>query len=232
MISDSKRKQLEAAGYKVGKSGKTVQTKEGGTVAGINSNGNLFGSGKALDILKGEAKPTKTKEQPKSKSTSKPKASAAPKESKRPMRRTGKMSDDAKAARTADTTPKKTTTTTSGPSTRQSNKPTKSKGTSEGTTLLRSPSKNVTYPEWDSMSRSERRAAGLPETILGWQNQNWVSGFKKWKERIGGGGEPSEGSSSRKNTRGMAKGGMVRKGNTDYKNKGMFYKSESPRGYK
>lgn len=33
-------------------------------------------------------------------------------------------------------------------------------------------------------------------------------------------------------TSNMAKGGIVRKGNTNYKGKGMFYKSASPRGYK
>jgi hypothetical protein len=31
---------------------------------------------------------------------------------------------------------------------------------------------------------------------------------------------------------GMAKGGMVKKGNTDRRKKGMFYDSKSPRGYK
>lgn len=33
-------------------------------------------------------------------------------------------------------------------------------------------------------------------------------------------------------TYGFNKGGMVRKGNTNYKGKGMFYKSASPKGYK
>lgn len=33
-------------------------------------------------------------------------------------------------------------------------------------------------------------------------------------------------------TAGMAKGGMVKKGNTDRRKKGMFYDSKSPRGYK
>jgi hypothetical protein len=31
---------------------------------------------------------------------------------------------------------------------------------------------------------------------------------------------------------GMAKGGSVKKGNTDRRKKGMFYDSKSPRGYK
>jgi hypothetical protein len=31
---------------------------------------------------------------------------------------------------------------------------------------------------------------------------------------------------------GMARGGMVKNGNTDLRNKGMFYDSKSPRGYK
>jgi hypothetical protein len=31
---------------------------------------------------------------------------------------------------------------------------------------------------------------------------------------------------------GMARGGMVKNGNTDRRSKGMFYDSKSPRGYK
>jgi hypothetical protein len=35
-----------------------------------------------------------------------------------------------------------------------------------------------------------------------------------------------------RNSTGMARGGMVKKGNTDRRKKGMFYDSKSPRGYK
>jgi hypothetical protein len=52
-LSVDQRKALEAAGYKISKSGKTVEGKNGGTIGGINENGKLFsGSKKVMDILK------------------------------------------------------------------------------------------------------------------------------------------------------------------------------------
>lgn len=79
-ISESKRKQLEAAGYIISKTGQTVRNKDGGTVAGINENGNLFGSAnsKAFKILKGEYKP---EAKPNDKPKDKPKASSSAPES-------------------------------------------------------------------------------------------------------------------------------------------------------
>jgi len=107
-ISDSKRKQLEAAGYTVSKSGKTVQTKDGGTVAGINENGNFFGSAnsKAFKILKGE----EVKPKPKAKPKAKPKSSSsAPKStSTRPQaRRTEGQIRSSSGGRTRYTPPSK-----------------------------------------------------------------------------------------------------------------------------
>lgn len=75
--------------------------------------------------------------------------------------------------------------------------------------------KKITYAEWKKLTRKERRERGLPETTLQWQNQGKF-GIPEVKP-------------------GMAKGGMARykkSGNTDYKGKGMFYDSKSPRGYK
>jgi hypothetical protein len=59
-ISASQRKALEDAGYTVGKSGSTVQSKEGGTVGGYNENGKVFSGNKVVrDILKGTAEAPK-----------------------------------------------------------------------------------------------------------------------------------------------------------------------------
>lgn len=73
----------------------------------------------------------------------------------------------------------------------------------------------ITFAEWKKLTRKERRDRGLPETTFQWQNQGKF-GIPEVKP-------------------GMAKGGMARfdkTGNRDYKNKGMFYDSKSPRGYK
>lgn len=72
----------------------------------------------------------------------------------------------------------------------------------------------ITFTEWKKLTRKERRDRGLPETTLQWQNQGKF-GIPK--------------------VTGMAKGGMARfdkTGKRDYKGKGMFYDSKSPRGYK
>ena len=233
MISAAKRKQLEAAGYSISKSGDTV-TKDGGTVAGINGNGKVFGSGKAFDILKGSSRKdsdTKGREKPKESKTttsSRSSSSSAPSESKRPkQRQTGR--GEPNYGKEAD---KPVESTMGGP--RRGRKPTPTRERREGTTLLRSPD-STPYEVWKSMSSSERRAAGLPESTTAWQNQDVQKDFRAWwRKQLGLSPEVKEttGSSSRKSTRGMAKGGMVRKGNTSYKDKGMFYKSASPRGFK
>jgi len=98
----------------------------------------------------------------------------------------------------------------------------------------------VSYAEWKKMTRAERKAKGLPETTLGWQNQRMMGyGGNKSKPKSKptpstskptGGAHPTAQRAS-----GMSKGGMSRfkkTGNTDYKGKGMFYDSKSPRGYK
>ena len=75
-ISASQRKALEAAGYTIGKSGSTVQSKNGGTVGGYNENGKMFsGSKKVRDILAGTTEAPKAAPKAASKAASK----AAPK---------------------------------------------------------------------------------------------------------------------------------------------------------
>ena len=61
-LTKDQRAALEAAGYTIAKSGKTIKGKDGGTIGGINENGKFFsGSKKVMDILKNppkaEAKP-------------------------------------------------------------------------------------------------------------------------------------------------------------------------------
>jgi hypothetical protein len=94
------------------------------------------------------------------------------------------------------------------------------------TKLLRSA--GINYETWEEMTRPERRKVGLPETTVGWQNQSLINDPLGWmKKQLGlTARTPSTGSA------GMAKGGMVKSGNKDYKKSGMFYKSGSPRGYK
>lgn len=78
-ITDSQRKQLEALGYTVNKSGTSVQNKSGGTVGGYNANGQVFGgSAKVAAILKAKAetKPA-TKAETKPTTRAKPKPSAS-----------------------------------------------------------------------------------------------------------------------------------------------------------
>lgn len=60
-ITPSQRKQLEAMGYTVSKSGNAVLNKSGATVGGINANGQVYsGSSKVASVLKAKAetKPT------------------------------------------------------------------------------------------------------------------------------------------------------------------------------
>lgn len=57
-ISAEQRSALEAAGYKVNRSGTSVQDKDGGTVGGFNENGQISsGSSKVTAILKSSPKP-------------------------------------------------------------------------------------------------------------------------------------------------------------------------------
>jgi hypothetical protein len=42
---------------------------------------------------------------------------------------------------------------------------------------------NVNFDQWNNMSTAERRAAGLPETALGFQNQEFVNDPVNWARR-------------------------------------------------
>jgi len=64
-LSKEQRAALEAAGYKISKSGKTVEGKSGGTIGGINENGKFFaGSQKVMDILRNPPKIEAPKQAP------------------------------------------------------------------------------------------------------------------------------------------------------------------------
>jgi len=69
-LSKEQRAALEAAGYKISKSGKTVEGKNGGTIGGINENGKFFaGSQKVMDILRNPPKLEAPKQAPASRSS-------------------------------------------------------------------------------------------------------------------------------------------------------------------
>lgn len=102
--------------------------------------------------------------------------------------------------------------------------------------------RGVSYEEWEAMTRAERRAAGLPLTKVGWQNQRLTyrsSADTTERNSSTARSDDARARATRTNRSrnspdipGMAKGGMVKKGTRDYKKSGMFYKSGSPRGYK
>jgi hypothetical protein len=72
-LSKEQRAALEAAGYKISKSGKTVEGKNGGTIGGINENGKFFaGSQKVMDILRNPPKAEVPKQAPVSRPRSEP----------------------------------------------------------------------------------------------------------------------------------------------------------------
>lgn len=77
-ITKEQKAALQAAGYTV--SGNTVKSKTGGSVGGINANGNIWsGSGKVRGILESSAAPAKAAAKPRaSKPTAKPASKAAP----------------------------------------------------------------------------------------------------------------------------------------------------------
>jgi hypothetical protein len=206
------------------------------------------------EAMKSKGKP-KAETKPKPKPKSKPKSSgssSAPTKSKRPMRRTGKMNDDAKAERTNSNekygtgsgprsaassgrssapAPSATTNspslsgndTSAGSTPTNRSNPDKPVSTGYGT-LANAKNRmeafkvsrenktinGVSFAEWKKLTRAERVEKNLPLT-----NQEFMRAM-----RLKG------------KTPGMAKGGMVKSGNKDYKKSGMFYKSDSPRGYK
>lgn len=93
-LSKEQRAALEAAGYKISKSGKTVEGKNGGTIGGINENGKFFaGSQKVMDILKNPPKAEAPKQAPASRPRSEPAAKpSSPRPKARPEQPKPKVS--------------------------------------------------------------------------------------------------------------------------------------------
>ena len=249
-ISESKRKQLEAAGYTVSKSGQTVRTKDGGTVAGINDNGNFFGSAnsKAFKILKGEeAKPkAETKATPKAEA----KSSAPKSTSTRPQARRTEGQIRSSSGGPTRYTP--TEVTNDGGPRRGSRKPkSESKSPSamtEAPTLSGNQTSSggapINRPKPDSEVKagygSLANAKNRMESFKVSRQDKTINGvsFNEWRkltraERV----EKNLPLTNQEFMRAMRlkgfnKGGMVKSGSKDYKKSGMFYKSASPRGYK
>lgn len=145
----------------------------------------------------------------------------------------GISSGPSQGGATAPRKEKKQMAGTGGPR-RQSNRPDKKKpmftapkDKENKSTPAPKTTPKVTYEQWQSMSRSERKAKGLPETTLGWQWQKNPGQTKTTDKQV-----EENRARSNKRTGGMNRGGMVKSGKKDYKNSGMFYKSGSPRGYK
>lgn len=96
-LSKEQRAALEAAGYKISKSGKTVEGKNGGTIGGINENGKFFaGSQKVMDILKNPPKAEAPKQTPNSRSSASPRTRVSSASS--PTRGDGKAEATRRAA--------------------------------------------------------------------------------------------------------------------------------------
>lgn len=240
MISDAKKKKLRAAGYTIGSSGSVVE-KDGKTIGGINKNGGIFsGSSEVRAILKGsDEKPKDSpKEKPKARSNSTRKPSA-PSSSKRPMRRTGKLNDDAKAARTnsSERTSQKPTTDGGPRRSRGGPKPKMSASPQVSSTAPTQPVapkgntiNGVSFEKWKDMSRAERVAKNLPLTNQEWSRERTKEN-NPTRPQARPEPKPESKRGDRARRRNMNKGGQVTKGHTDRKN-GMFYKSGSPKGYK
>lgn len=75
-------------------------------------------------------------------------------------------------------------------------------------TAIKKPPREYTYAEWKKMNRGQRKAAGLPESVLGGE-----MGFKRWLTGITG---------KEYTRKGYARGGLVRSGHADRRKSGMF----------
>lgn len=188
-ITEAQRRKLEAAGYTVSKSGRSVKNKDGGTVGGFNENGNIYGgSKKVMDILRDTSEATPAAK-PAARASGKSKATAkAPAVAKDPMKgyRAGDITmtsldkkysgrgdgrTEATVRRTsaaidkADATPRMSRTEKSQPIAqlppRAGTPPSKSK---------------YTFAEWKAMTPAERKRKGLPQSEVGAQWQKFVGG--------------------------------------------------------
>lgn len=94
-FTKEQRAALEALGYTIAKSGKTIKTKDGSTIGGINENGKFFsGSKKVMDILKN---PPKAEEKPASK-PAKTEGKSNPRPKANPTRKPGGARPEGKAS--------------------------------------------------------------------------------------------------------------------------------------
>lgn len=233
MISETKRKQLEEAGYTISKSGLTVM-KDGKSIGGINANGNVWsGSSKVASILKGSSEEkSKPKEKPTSK-TSTP--SRAPSSSSKPKAR-----KETKASKGGPARHKPIASSKGGPARY------KSEGSPElETEVVRSGGsdrRKETRGRQSILGRvAEKRKKAKEITSAGPEQgpkpslKDFINDQKKknpGEYRSDPSGFIEKMREMYKQKFGFNKGGMVRKGSKDYKKSGMFYKSASPRGYK
>lgn len=227
-------------------------------------------------FTKAEKEAMKSEDKPKAKPKSKPKSSSsssAPTSSKRPMRRTGKMNDDAKAERTNSserygtgsgprTAAPKRSSSKSAPNSEAPKAMTSNPSMSGSDTSAQSAPSRPSSDSTPNTSRSvlqniqnkrtraqdvlrERKAASERRAEIRANAPSFRDFFNSWKKEnpsIKGAELIKAREEQRKKydkkygsastTPGMAKGGMVKSGNKDYKKSGMFYKSGSPRGYK
>lgn len=203
-------------------------------------------------FTKAEKEAMKSGDKPKTKPESKPRSSSsAPAESKRPMLRTGKLNDDAKAARN-------NSFTNSGGPRRGSVKPKKknardpknytSSGRGDGTsevkrrkqdndrrTSLQKIRDNFNQKRTNARINLQKADNEL-QSLADKPSQREFINKKRQENPDEFRADPS-GFLDRmrelyKQEYGYSKGGMVKSGNKDYKKSGMFYKSASPRGYK
>jgi hypothetical protein len=166
--------------------------------------------------------------------------SSAPESSSRPKQRQQGRGEP-NYGESAD---KPTNTPMGGP--RRGRKPTPTRDRREDTTLLRSPDRQpksiaqgVTAKRKRAQEVLSERAASETATKAKQDSAPSFADYMNEKRRENPDAFRTDPSGFRKKVRemydttyGFNKGGMVRQGKTDYKGKGMFYKSASPRGYK
>lgn len=222
MITNSQKKKLKAAGYTV--SGNTVKNKDGGSIGGINENGKIWsGSSKVTSILKsGEDKKSEPKKKTTPKSTTSKKKPSTPSSSLRPKQRQ-KGRGDGKA----ETTRRKSDNTSGLSMTPRVTSGQKVKNPQD---TKKAGSLRVTPAPSSFSSRREKAkqitSAGPEQGPKPTLQQFINDGLRKLNVT---GAERVEATKKLREEykRKFNKGGMV-----SYKDKGMFYKSASPRGYK
>lgn len=204
-ISASQRKALEAAGYTVNKAGTSVQSASGGSVGGINANGQVWsGSAKVKSILKGGGE-APAKAAPRAAAPAKAPARAArapakaapkaparratpPKSSARPAPRPAAKPKAPAAAKRPAARPTAKVAVNAA-STSRAGRPASAiaarmQGPAAPTRAKAPkarPAADVTFDQWKAMTRTERKNAGLPVSHLGGE-----IGFKRFQRGFTG----------------------------------------------